>query len=75
MNDDAQGCLAVFAFLIMFGIGATLANHFWERWRCGARAEMAGVASKYTVLDGCFFQIGGKYIQEERYRVVDEVRK
>jgi hypothetical protein len=53
-------------------LGAFCFSYACNDLSCSSLRQEAGVQTKYTVLNGCFVKINGKWIPENRWRTIEE---
>ena len=46
-------------------------GNVYQGYRCESRAEKQGYTGDYDWIDGCYFEKDGKYIAEDRLRIVE----
>lgn len=45
---------------------------FWSSRRCADVQEETGVSTKWSILSGCYVQLDGKWVPEERWRTIKQ---
>jgi hypothetical protein len=71
MSNDTKASIILLLTGILAIPAAWGVGRAWKAYRCADVADEAKLDTKYSIVSGCYVNIGGKWIPEERWRALD----